>query len=67
LHRQQAEGGNKVLHLAYCVKEERLRISGNKVRDLNGMMMQQENKENYKMKRASLYLWLNIAALIKSV
>jgi len=34
-------GRNKILHLAYCVKGERLRISGNKARDLNGKMMEQ--------------------------
>jgi len=39
-------GKNKILHLAHCVKEERLRISGNKVRDLNGKMMEQWTKEN---------------------
>jgi hypothetical protein len=39
-------GGNKILHLVHCVKEERLRISGNKVRDLNGKIMEQWNKEN---------------------
>jgi len=39
-------GKNKILHLAYWVKEERLRISGNKVRNLNGKMMEQWNKEN---------------------
>jgi hypothetical protein len=48
---------NKILHLAYCVKE---------VRDLNGKMMQQQNKENYTMIRASLYLWLNIVVVTKS-
>jgi hypothetical protein len=39
-------GRNKTLHLVYCAKEERLKISGNKVRDLNGKMIEQWKKEN---------------------